>query len=228
MIRAARGRSTMNPSSWRVHVFSGWRSTAGTSRTALAPVLRPLRARAPGSNELPSEREFDPNPLPRRCAARGGLSRAPRCRRDRPVEGADRHEQHCPWVRAARGRVVPGVAHLRCADRDRQDDGAYRHVPRPIFTARARRAGRRGRRIRDGRPRDARRDDDHDHADRRRRRDRRARGTTGCRPGSRRPTTRPAGATRWRSSRRSSRRVSAIVRRRREAGFVGESAHPAR
>ncbi|HEU5261757.1 MAG TPA: AAC(3) family N-acetyltransferase [Gemmatimonadales bacterium] len=47
--------------------------------------------------------------------------------------------------------LVPDLAHQRRADRDRQDDRAHRHVPRPLREARDEPAGCRGGRVRDDR-----------------------------------------------------------------------------
>ncbi len=112
-------------------------------------------------------RELDPHQPPPECVTREGLSRPHRRPRGRDVEGADRHDQPRACVRCPRGWLVPDLSHLRRADRDREDDGAHRHVPWPLRQAHRERAGRRSGRVRDDRSRAARRDDDHDHAHRR-------------------------------------------------------------
>ena len=73
--------------------------------------------------------ELDPHQSPRERAPRDRLSGASRCARGRDVEGADRHDQPRACVRRPRRWLVPDLAHVRRADRDRQDDRAHRHVP---------------------------------------------------------------------------------------------------
>ena len=100
-------------------------------------------------------------------SAPGCLPGPSRRGRQREVAGAGRYDQLRARVRRPRGRLVPGLAHLRRADRNRQVGFADRHLPRPLRQARAGRAGRRGAESRDSRSGPARRDDDHHDADRR-------------------------------------------------------------
>ena len=69
--------------------------------------------------------ELDPHQSPRERAARESLQRACRRERDRPVDGADRHDQSRARVRGPRGWHVPDLAHA-AATREERDDRAHR------------------------------------------------------------------------------------------------------